>query len=54
MESLPDHVGSSSEDVLTTSQENQSSLIKPIEKDIIHRICSGQVSNLYWYSNSVH
>lgn len=41
MDTIPETL---SENLPTTSQENSEVLIKPIEKDVIHRICSGQVS----------
>lgn len=34
------------EDIPSTSQGNHQLIIKPIEKDIIHRICSGQVRKI--------
>lgn len=46
MDNTSDNATSSNEDLGTVFQENHSLLIKPIEKDIIHRICSGQVSKL--------
>lgn len=50
MNNTSDNATSSSEDLSTVSQENHLLLIKPIEKDIVHRICSGQVSKLLFLS----
>lgn len=42
MGDISDHTDDLHENL--TSEENHQSLIKPIQKDVIHRICSGQVS----------
>lgn len=46
MDSVPVNSETSNEDVTIISQAHQDPLIKPIEKNVIHRICSGQVRKL--------
>lgn len=46
MESLPVGLETTNEDGHNNSEESQDHLIKPIEKHVIHKICSGQVRKL--------
>lgn len=38
-----DSISNDFEELTDSSQGNHQPLIKPIKKDVIHRICSGQV-----------